>query len=485
MLTRRDINLSIILSTIISPSVSIASDIDTEINIFLSGSIGYFTHYWKECIGSDRAIVAFRSDWLQHLQFVKKNCGFKAVRFHGLLNDEMGLCRETCNGSDRLNYLYIDEIFDNIIQIGMKPFVELSFMPLPLRSSDTDILWYRANTSPPKNMEEWFNLIKNLTEHLTSRYGFDEVSSWNFEVWNEPNINFWSGSQEQYFNLYKNSWNAIKKVNNFFRVGGPATAQMAWVSEFIDFCVAENCKPDFISSHIYEADPQDKVFNSNNLLPRDEVIPKAVSYIRDKINHSRLPQLPLFVTEWSSNNPAYILTVIYKCIGKAKILSYWVFDSTFEENGPVQGFGSSYFGLLDQGGIPKPAFHAFHFLNKLSHNRINIDNEEILATYTEKEIVCLAWNYSRFNKDKKLTLRFNRKYRYFKITTYNSKQDKAQELWEKMQKPLSPTQEQYKELRNISMQYDIQKGRLIEGSISFNMPPDSIYLIELSEYNIY
>ncbi|MFH7812586.1 MULTISPECIES: GH39 family glycosyl hydrolase [Acetobacter] len=482
---RRKFTLSSMLYSILYPTFSIASDADRVLDIDLSGPTEYFIHYWKECIGSDRAIVALRLDWLQHLQFVKKYCGFKSVRFHGLLNDEMGLCRETCNGSDYLNFLYIDEVFDNIIKIGMKPFVELSFMPLPLRSSDTDILWYRANTSPPRKMNEWFDLIKNLTEHLALRYGVKEVASWNFEVWNEPNINFWSGSKEQYFNLYKNTREAIKEISNIFCVGGPATAQMGWISDFINFCVTENCQPDFISSHIYEADPQDKVFHNNIHLPNDEVIPTAVSYIRDEIDHSALPDLPLFITEWSSNNPAYILTVIYKCIGKAKILSYWIFDSTFEENGPVKGFGDSYFGLLDQGGIPKPSFHAFHFLNKLSHNRIIINNECILSTYTKNGIISLVWNYSRTNDNKNIVLKFDKKYKYFKVTVYNPKKDKVLALWEEMKKPVSPTQEEYEKLRNVSMNYEIKKGSSINGTICVNMDADSIHLVEISEYNIY
>ena len=208
---------------------------------------------FKECIGAGRANEGLRADWQQQLAYVKKECGFKYIRMHGLLTDDMGVYKEDSKGNPEYNYMYVDVLFDFLHSIGMKPFVELGFMPGALASGPQTIFWWRGNVTPPKDYEKWAALIKNLTEHFTERYGADEVKTWYFEVWNEPNLSpgFWSGTQEEYFKLYKYSVNAIKSVNSAYRVGGPGTAGAAWEPEMIDFCTKNNLPLDFISTHSY------------------------------------------------------------------------------------------------------------------------------------------------------------------------------------------------------------------------------------------
>jgi len=186
---------------------------------------GTFNTMFKECIGAGRANEGLRADWQQQLAYVKKECDFKYIRMHGLLTDDMGVYREDKNGNPEYNFQYIDVLYDYILSIGMKPFVELGFMPEALASGKQVIFWWKGNTTPPKDYIKWEGLIRNLVAHFTERYGSDEVKIWYFEVWNEPNLSgFWSGTQEEYFKLYKHSVHAIKSVNKAYRVGGPATA---------------------------------------------------------------------------------------------------------------------------------------------------------------------------------------------------------------------------------------------------------------------
>jgi len=209
---------------------------------------GPLNTFFKNCVGAGRANEGLRADWQQQLAYVKKECGFQYIRFHGLLTDEMGVYSEDRKRNPQYNFMYIDALYDYLLSIGIKPFVELGFMPSALASGDRTIFWWRGNVTPPKDYDKWKDLIKNLVMHFTERYGADEVKTWYFEVWNEPNLTpwFWTSTQEEYFKLYKYTAEAIKSVNPEYRVGGPATAGAAWESELIDFCVKNNVPLDFI-----------------------------------------------------------------------------------------------------------------------------------------------------------------------------------------------------------------------------------------------
>jgi xylan 1,4-beta-xylosidase len=152
---------------------------------------------FKECIGAGRANEGLRADWQQQLRLTKQECGFKYIRMHGLLTDDMGVYQEDQKGNPKYNFQYIDVLYDFLLEIGMKPFVELGFMPSALASGDQTIFWWKGNVSPPKDYQKWEDLIRNLVEHFTERYGADEVKTWYFEVWNEPNLSpgFWTGTQ--------------------------------------------------------------------------------------------------------------------------------------------------------------------------------------------------------------------------------------------------------------------------------------------------
>src|SRR3989339_1540433 len=170
---------------------------------------------FQECVGAGRANEGLRADWQQQLEYVKKECDFKFIRMHGLLTDDMGVYREDRNGNPEYNYQYVDVLFDFILSIGMKPFVELGFMPEALASGKQTIFWWRGNVTPPKDYKKWEELIRNLTLHFTKRYGADEVKTWYFEVWNEPNLSpgFWTGTQEEYFKLFQYRVKAFKRAN--------------------------------------------------------------------------------------------------------------------------------------------------------------------------------------------------------------------------------------------------------------------------------
>jgi len=276
------------------------------ITIDYNNSSGMLNRMFNECIGAGRANEGLRADWQQQLAYVKKECGFRYIRMHGLLTDDMAVYKEDQHGNPEYNYMYIDPLFDYLLSIGIKPFVELGFMPSALASGPQTIFWWRGNVTPPKDYEKWGALIRNLTEHFTERYGKEEVKTWYFEVWNEPNLTpgFWTGTREDYFKLYEYSAKAVKAVNPSYRVGGPATAGAAWEPELIDFCSKNNLPIDFISTHSYGVRQGflDEHGNSGTILDKNPMsVSGDVLQSRKEIAESTKPGLELHYTEWSSS----------------------------------------------------------------------------------------------------------------------------------------------------------------------------------------
>jgi len=373
---------------------------------------GQLNTMFKECVGAGRANEGLRADWQQQLAYVRKECGFKYIRMHGLLSDDMAVYKEDGKGNPVYNYMYVDALIDFLQSIGMKPFVELGFMPWAMASGDKTIFWWRGNVTPPKNYDKWADLIRNLTQHFTDRYGSDEVKTWYFEVWNEPNLKpgFWTGTQEDYFKLYKYAANAVKSINKDYRVGGPGTAGAAWESEMIDYCFKNNVPIDFISTHAYGVRQGflDEYGQSGTVLAKEELaVSGDVLQSRKEIATSPLPNLELHYTEWSASytpadpvhdsyhEAAYVLQKLKQTGNAANSMSYWVFTDIFEEPGPRFEPFHGGFGMLTIQGINKPVFYAYQFLNRLGN--IELMNKDAASWVTKDSsgsIQALIWDYT-------------------------------------------------------------------------------------------
>jgi xylan 1,4-beta-xylosidase len=382
------------------------------INVDYSIEKGPLNTMFKECVGAGRANEGLRADWQQQLAYVKKECGFKYIRMHGLLTDDMGVYKEDRNGKPEYNYMYIDVLFDFLQSIGIKPFVELGFMPDALASGNKTIFWWRGNVTPPKDYDKWAALVQNLTGHFTERYGADEVKTWYFEVWNEPNLSpgFWSGTQEEYFKLYRYSVNAIKRVNPAYRVGGPGTAGAAWEPEMIDFCKKNSLPIDFISTHSYGVKQGflDEFGNSGTVLDKNPMsVSGDVLQTRKEIAGSPMPNLELHYTEWSASytpadpihdsyhEAAYVLYKLKQVGAAANSMSYWVFTDIFEESAPRFTPFHGGFGMLNIQGINKPVLYAYQFLNRLGNlELVNSDSTSWVCKDSKGNIQALAWDFT-------------------------------------------------------------------------------------------
>ncbi len=227
-------------------------------------------------------------------------------------------------------------------------------------------------------------MIAAFARHLIDRYGIDEVSQWYFEVWNEPNIDFWAGEPKQatYFELYDHTARALKSVNPRIRVGGPATAQAAWVSDMIAHATENHVPLDFVSTHVYGNDSAENVFHDSRSIAPHGLVCEAVRKVHEEIEHSAQPGLPLIWSEFNAtySNQQEITDSIYmgpwladtirRCDGLTEMMSYWTFSDVFEEQGVIKTPFYGGFGIVGEDGIPKPAFDAFELLHALGTERL-------------------------------------------------------------------------------------------------------------------
>src|ERR1039457_842735 len=342
---------------------------DAQVVIDASAPTHPVPHFWEKMFGSGRAILSLRESYRNDLRSVEQITDFQYVRFHAIFHDEVGLYDEDAQGHPIYNFSYVDQIYDGLLANGVRPFVELSFMPKKLAADKNALhaFWYKQNVSPPKDYAKWDDMIRQLIRHLVDRYGVNEVAQWYFEVWNEPNLDFWVGDPKQptYFELYDHTARAIKAIDSRLRVGGPATAQAAWVDVFLRHCADHNVPVDFVSSHVYGNDKSEDVFGTTEAIPRDRMVCRAVKKVHDQISASPMPGLPLFWTEFNAsymNEPEvtdsaymgpWMADTIRQCDGLVNEMSYWTFSDVFEEQGVVKAPFYGGLGRLAAGGVMK------------------------------------------------------------------------------------------------------------------------------------
>jgi xylan 1,4-beta-xylosidase len=349
----------------------------------LSAPTSPLRHVWEHTVGSCHAPLALRADWQAQLRTCSEDLGFRYVRFHGILSDDVGTL---VSHGGRLIYSFFnaDHIIDFLHSIGMRPFVELSFMPGAIASGTTTVFSYRGNITPPRDYAAWAELVRRLAAHWVDRYGAEEVREWYFEVWNEPNLKaFWDGTQEQYFELYRHTARALKEVDPGLRVGGPATAANAWISEFLDFCRHDGLPVDFVSTHHYPNDPLWSPIQDTE----SELAGGRRGIMREwtREAYQQAAGLPLLYTEWNaSSNPryprqdeSYAAAFAAKSALEAsefvEAYAFWTFTDIFEENYfPSEPFHGG-FGLLNLYGVPKPTYRAFELLHRLGTTRLPVE----------------------------------------------------------------------------------------------------------------
>lgn len=370
-------------------------------------------HHWNVCVGAGRANEGLRADWQEQLGLVIDKCEFHYVRFHGLFHDDMFVYRENEDGQPVYNFQYLDTLFDRLLDMGIKPFIEFGFCPGDIASEKGTVFWWKGNGSPPADYDKWAALIRRTMEHWAARYGIVEMRTWYYEVWNEPNLNpFFRGTKSQYFELYRRTVEVVKSIDPALRVGGPATSnfvpdarfegeledpskidhaglagdlealdwQPVWLRDFLSFCHREKLPVDFVSAHPYPTDWALDEHQSGEFKKTTrgvDATPRDLKLLRAIVDDSPFPQAEIHLTEWSSSSSprdfthdflqaaTFVVKINLESIGTVDSLSYWVFTDIFEEGGAGDEIFHGGFGMINLQGIVKPTFHAYRMLAAL------------------------------------------------------------------------------------------------------------------------
>ncbi len=371
---------------------------------------GKKVNVFNACVGAGRANEGLRADWQQQLALAKKDIGFRYIRFHGLLHDDMRVYVEDKQGNVTYNWQYIDKLFDYLLSINIRPFVEFGFMPADLAAGKKTIFWWKANVSKPKSYEKWDNLITSLVAHWQERYGRQELAQWYFEVWNEPDLGgFYDGTQADYFELYHHTSKAVKSISADYRVGGPATSATKWIKEFLSYCDSAKLPVDFVSTHDYGTTSVLDEFGlkKQKLKNNYDTISLNVKRVREIIDQSVFKKAELHFTEWNTSpssrdpihdtyqNATYVLNTLKKTGAACNSMSYWTFTDVFEEAGAGASIFHGGFGLLNLQGIKKPTYYAYQFMNALGTTElVNHDASSYVCTGANGNVQALIWNYT-------------------------------------------------------------------------------------------
>ena len=471
-----------------------------------------FDHYWEKCVGSCHAYTALREDYRMMLRKAKKDLGFQYVRFHGIFNDQMSVVREVEPGKYEYNFVNIDNILDFLLSIDMKPFLELSFMPTPFASGDQTCFYYKGNVTMPKSFELWDGLIVELLKHLESRYGIEEMEKWFFEVWNEPDLDFFfAGSQEDYFLLYEHTARAVKSAGKNLKVGGPATANNEWIPDLISYCEKNSVPLDFISTHHYPSDDPnwnadmhlDNFFGEEVSLNSEEIDRRGLLTKMVRIAKHEAGNLPLYYTEWNTSanegdefhdtpySSALVTKTLIDNYGYVEAYSFWTFSDIFEEHGQVPGEFRGGFGLQTIHGIPKPVYRAFELMHELGEERLPKVEEQghvgICPVMDEEgRLAILAYNQEMSGKpisQEKVEIHIkNASGTKAVIQRIDDTHANAKKQWEEMGCPTYPLPVEVQKLKEDSELKTEELPVKVEGEevvLEFELPVYGVALIKL------
>ncbi|MCI8625869.1 MAG: beta-xylosidase [Lachnospiraceae bacterium] len=488
-----------------------------------------YPHYWEMCVGSCHAATVLREDVREHIRNAHRDCGFQYLRFHGLLDDDMSVVIQPYPFAPReISFYNIDCVFDFLLDTGMKPFVEIGFMPEALASGTATLFHYKANRTLPKDFDEWADFIRQFIRHLLERYGKEEVSQWFFEVWNEPNLSyFFEGKQEDYYKLYQVTAEAIKDVDKDLYVGGPATSNNSWITSFLDFCEKNQVPVDFVTTHHYPSDDMLTSFGQNDgsefefKMPTPEELDKMSEEERKKLFASfgggrenkndrdvlyqmtkkakeQAGNYPLYYTEWNGSTEfdtcyqsAFIAHTLAHNENLVEGYSFWTVTDIFEEMGMIGRPFKNAFGMQTNHGIPKPSYRMFELLHRAGDKRLDVTGEphrtaEVFALKGENKVSVFVYNHDIVRRNisaEEIKLTFQGPVRAVRRTIIDEHHCNPKAAWEAMGSPDYLSKEQEETIRQASkLQYEelVVAGEGKENwNITFTAEPESVTVFEV------
>lgn len=354
-------------------------------------------HTWEGVVNVDQFRWLVRRDMQEQLVLAQRELGAKHVRAVGMFDDEM---RVFCpspgsfmgyeSKEPRTNWQNVDYVIDSLVDRNLFPMFTTSFIPSAMASGPVTVFTTKASTSPPKDWRTWEAFVREAVRHAVDRYSLEIVRQWHFEVWNEPNLHgwFWGGTQSDFHDLWRTTFNAIKSVDASLRVGGPSTARAEWIEDLLAYGSAHGCAPDYLITHIYNNDSTadnplapfaGAQADKNSRSPNSAAgFIRGVRRLADRLGFKG----EIHWNEWGRSfhgvdkrreepaEAAFCVRLLDQVSQEADVFSYWCLSDIYDQ----VGFGREAFfggyGLFNLQGLRKPTYHAFELMTRLGTERV-------------------------------------------------------------------------------------------------------------------
>jgi xylan 1,4-beta-xylosidase len=476
---------------------------------------------WELAVGCGDAWSILRADMQAQLRRAVEQCGFRYVRAHGILNDQLQSIRRDRDGALVYNWQLVDAVYDTLLALGLRPFVELGFMPQALASGTQAVFYYRGNVTPPADYDAWREYIGALVGHWRERYGAEELRAWYFEVWNEANLGgFWSSTRDEYFRLYAETVRALKEVDAGLRVGGPASTRGEWLPEFMAFCREQGAEVDFASTHVYpddddfgKVDPDYRaIYERGDYL--ETLVERTAAALRDERPVGAAGRLEAHWTEWNAswrpgnpihdttNQAAYVVRALHRVAPLVDSFAYWTVSDIFNEFPYPRAELHGGYGMQTLSGLPKPVFHAFALLHRLGDIELDVTRRgddtatigliDAWATRSQSGAQFLLSNYTppgqtgQSAPTRSIGLTLHGLPRRSSVELLRIDADHANLLgaWQAIGSPPNPTPAQVADLASRcalqpSAAPPLQQAADSSATLTLDLPPGSVALLDL------
>ncbi len=384
-------------------------------------------HTWRTFTGVGSAKELLLADVQDMLRQLQKDVGFRYVKFHGILSDDMRVCLPNRDGRLQYSFVYVDKVLDFLLSIGLKPLIQLSFMPEALaKTPQRRIMQSTMINSEPEDVSAWCDLVRTFTLHLISRYGQQEVASWPFTVWNEPDTPlslFGFASDEEFYRFYQATWQTLRSVCPGLRIAAPSTYydpidNGTWLRHFTEWCHKHGCLPDDVLFHYYGTNlapsqwgkEKNLDFPMSRLqLTRDEqLLHKCISLIRGYTDETYGTGSRVFLTEWNFSpahrsllgdtcfRACYLVKNILENIDRLDGMGYWMLTDLFEEHQVPPSMFHGGMGLFTANGVRKAAYYAYWLLAKLGDTLIG-QGDGWFLTRQDGEYQLMLYHYRHYS----------------------------------------------------------------------------------------
>lgn len=359
---------------------------------------------------------------------VQKEVGFHYLRCHGIFDDDMMVCSESDAGESCYYFGYIDQIYDFLLSVGLTPYVEFSYMPSALASSEDTWYWKKAHICMPKNMAKWNRLVRAFLVHCIERYGIEHVQTWKFTVLQGIGVYFGCFSADEFFSLYANTYRVVKGVDASLQMGGPGVDismdytndQGGFLRRFISFGRKNGCMPDFICLEFYHVlfEKDSRQIRSRldshyteplTIVQNENYLQEVTEFIQRLQNEEKIRKIPVYLECWNStvwqhdlnNDTCYKAAFLMKNLleqgNRYSGMGYWNLCDQFEEVFPSNDLFHGGYGMVLSNGIPKSALNVYKLLRKVGDYRLNQGNGYVITKSSNEEIQVCLYNYCHYD----------------------------------------------------------------------------------------